>query len=234
MARSLPDAALSAAVRTRRSSRRSTRTSAGCSRRLDELGLRENTIVVFQSDNGHSTEERAFFGGGSAGPYRGAKFSLFEGGIRLPAIISWPGHLPEGQIRAQLAHGCDWMPTLAELAGVKLVNPDIDGKSLAEVIASADAPTPARGGSLAGGRGRRSAVGRPPRRVETHRQRPRHERQDRGLPLSEADKKLFLSDLADDPGETREPRRRPPRGRRSTSRAARRVASARPVDEVAA
>ena len=66
--------------------------------RLDELGLRENTIVVFQSDNGHSTEERAFFGGGSAGPYRGAKFSLFEGGIRLPAIISWPGHLPEGQV----------------------------------------------------------------------------------------------------------------------------------------
>ena len=47
--------------------------------KLDDLGLRERTIVVFQSDHGHSTEERAHFGGGSAGPLRGAKFSLFEG-----------------------------------------------------------------------------------------------------------------------------------------------------------
>ncbi|MBI5395355.1 MAG: sulfatase-like hydrolase/transferase [Verrucomicrobia bacterium] len=111
-------------------------------RRVDELGLRERTLVVFQSDNGHSTEERAHFGGGSAGPYRGAKFSLFEGGIRLPAILSWPGHLPEGAVRGQVAHGCDWLPTVAELAGVKLLQPDIDGKSLVPVLKSADAPSP--------------------------------------------------------------------------------------------
>ncbi len=61
---------------------------------VDSLGLRNQTIIVFQSDNGHSTEERAHFGGGSAGPYRGAKFSLFEGGIRLPAMISWPATFP--------------------------------------------------------------------------------------------------------------------------------------------
>ncbi|MBI2422067.1 MAG: sulfatase-like hydrolase/transferase [Candidatus Hydrogenedentes bacterium] len=101
---------------------------------LDEQGLRENTIVVFQSDHGHSTEERAHGGGGSAGPYRGAKFSMFEGGIRIPAIISWPGRLPEGEVRAQVGHGCDWLPTLAELCGVPLVNEDIDGKSLAGMI----------------------------------------------------------------------------------------------------
>ena len=47
---------------------------------VDALGLRERTIIIFQSDNGHSTEVRAHGGGGSAGPYRGAKFSLFEGG----------------------------------------------------------------------------------------------------------------------------------------------------------
>ena len=111
-------------------------------RRVDQLGLRERTIVVFQSDNGHSTEERAHFGGGSAGPYRGAKFSLFEGGIRLPAIISWPGQLPEGAVRGQLAHGCDWLPTVAELCGVKLLQPDIDGRSLVRVLKSADAPSP--------------------------------------------------------------------------------------------
>ena len=109
---------------------------------VDDLGLREQTIIVFQSDNGHSTEVRAHGGGGSAGPYRGAKFSLFEGGIRLPGMISWPGHLPEGEVRDQVAHSCDWMPTLAELCGVKLLQDDIDGKSLVRVIRSAEAPTP--------------------------------------------------------------------------------------------
>ena len=111
-------------------------------RLVDELGLRERTIVIFQSDNGHSTEERAHFGGGSAGPYRGAKFSLFEGGIRLPAILSWPGRLPEGAVRSQVAHACDWLPTLAELCGVKVLNPDLDGQSLVPVLKSAGAPTP--------------------------------------------------------------------------------------------
>jgi arylsulfatase A len=104
--------------------------------------LRERTVVVFQSDNGHSTEERAHFGGGSAGPYRGEKFSLFEGGIRLPAIISWPGQLPQGQMRAQVVHACDWMPTVAELCGVKLLNDDIDGRSIVPVVRSASAPSP--------------------------------------------------------------------------------------------
>src|SRR5262249_8404711 len=109
---------------------------------LDALHLRERSIVVFQSDHGHSTEERAFFGGGSAGPYRGAKFSLFEGGIRVPAIVSWPGHLPEGQVRDQMGHGCDWLPTIAELCGVPLPRVHLDGKSLVAVLRSADAPMP--------------------------------------------------------------------------------------------
>jgi arylsulfatase A-like enzyme len=110
--------------------------------KLDDLGLRERTIIAFQSDNGHSTEERAHAGGGSSGPYRGAKFSLFEGGIRVPAILSWPGHLPAGVSRGQLAHGCDWLPTLAELCGVRLLENDIDGRSLVGVVRFADAPSP--------------------------------------------------------------------------------------------
>lgn len=109
---------------------------------LKDAGLQDNTIVIYQSDNGHSTEERAHYGGGSSGPYRGAKFSLFEGGIRLPAIISWPGHLPEGQVRGQMVHGCDWMPTLAELCGMALSKPNLNGRSIVPVIRSADAPTP--------------------------------------------------------------------------------------------
>jgi arylsulfatase A-like enzyme len=110
--------------------------------KVDALGLRENTIVIFQSDNGHSTEERAHFGGGSAGPYRGAKFSLFEGGLRLPAIISWPKTLPRGEVRDQLAHACDWLPTLAELAGIDLSGAALDGRSLAPVLRDRSALSP--------------------------------------------------------------------------------------------
>jgi arylsulfatase A-like enzyme len=109
---------------------------------LDRLKLRKDTIIVFQSDHGHSHEERAHFGGGSSGPYRGAKFSMFEGGLRVPAIISWPGKLPEGAVRDQVSHSCDWLPTLAELAGVKLQRKDIDGLSLKNVIKNEDALTP--------------------------------------------------------------------------------------------
>lgn len=108
--------------------------------KLDDLGLRENTIVIFQSDHGHSTEERAHFGGGSAGPYRGAKFSLFEGGIRVPAVISWPGRIPEGEVRDQLAVSADWLPTIAELCEVEILDENIDGRSITPILASADAP----------------------------------------------------------------------------------------------
>jgi arylsulfatase A-like enzyme len=106
--------------------------------KIAELGLRERTIVVFQSDNGHSTEERAHFGGGSAGPYRGAKFSLFEGGIRLPAILSWPGTLPEDEQCVQVAHAADWLPTLAELCGIQPPDVQLDGQSLAAVVRNPD------------------------------------------------------------------------------------------------
>lgn len=109
---------------------------------VEDAGLAEDTIIVFQSDHGHSHEERAHLGGGSAGPYRGAKFSLFEGGIRVPAVIRWPGKLPAGESRGQLGHGCDWLPTLAELCGVELVQTDIDGKSLVDVLGSDEASSP--------------------------------------------------------------------------------------------
>ncbi|MEQ1842678.1 MAG: sulfatase-like hydrolase/transferase, partial [Verrucomicrobiales bacterium] len=115
---------------------------------IEKLGLREKTIIVFQSDNGHSTEERAHFGGGSAGSYRGAKFSLFEGGIRLPAIISWPGRLPQKESRDQLAHACDWLPTLAELAGVDVPAVKLDGRSLFGVLSDSAAPSPHQGRAL--------------------------------------------------------------------------------------
>ncbi|MBI9019370.1 MAG: sulfatase-like hydrolase/transferase [Phycisphaerae bacterium] len=109
--------------------------------KLDELNLRENTIVIFMSDHGHSVEERTFGGGGSAGPYRGHKGTHWEGGIRVPCIISWPDHIPKGVARDQLACSIDWFPTIAEYCGVSLPNRKIDGKSITDIIASDSAST---------------------------------------------------------------------------------------------
>jgi len=110
--------------------------------KVKALGLLDNTIIVLQSDHGHSTEERSFGGGGNAGPYRGAKFSLFEGGIRVISMISHSGSLPAGAVRDQFVTGCDWMPTLAELSGVELPKRRLDGKSMTAVLKSAKAPSP--------------------------------------------------------------------------------------------
>lgn len=164
-------------------------------KKLDELELCKQTIIVFQSDNGHSTEERAHFGGGSAGQYRGAKFSLFEGGIRLPAMISWPGHLPEGIVRDQMVHACDWMPTLAELCGVKLLNLDIDGKSITSVVRSADATSPHKVLFWGGGKHSQWAV------REGEWKLIGNVLSVKGDPMNGEDKKLFLSNLATDPSE---------------------------------
>ena len=109
---------------------------------LTQLGLRDDTLIIYLSDHGHSTEERTMFGGGSAGPYRGAKFSLLEGGIRVPAFISLPGVLPEDEVREQFATSLDFLPTVAELTGAEL--PDgyaIDGKSLMPIVRDAEAPS---------------------------------------------------------------------------------------------
>lgn len=102
--------------------------------KLEDLGLRENTIVIYQSDNGYSTEVRAFEGGGDSGPYRGAKGSLFEGGIRLPTIISWKNKLPQDVVNDQFFMNIDWFPTLAQLCSLKNVPSDIDGIDMSNMI----------------------------------------------------------------------------------------------------
>lgn len=101
---------------------------------LDKLGLRENTLIVYQSDHGHSTEERAFWGGGNAGPYRGAKACLFEGGIRIPSIVSMPGTVVQDKVCDRMVTGCDWFPTIAELCGIELPPRTYDGKSILSLL----------------------------------------------------------------------------------------------------
>ena len=109
---------------------------------LKEAGVFDKTIVVFQSDHGHSTEIRAFGGGGNSGPYRGAKQSLFEGGLRVPSIVCWPKNIPAGQVRSAMTTGCDWMPTLCELCDVEPPKAKLDGQSIVPVIMNASANSP--------------------------------------------------------------------------------------------
>lgn len=94
---------------------------------LQELGLEENTLVVFTSDNG----SRARGEGGSNGPLRGTKFTTWEGGQRVPCLMRWPGRIPAGTVCRELALSLDFYPTFAELAGAEMPRDRIiDGRSL--------------------------------------------------------------------------------------------------------
>jgi arylsulfatase A-like enzyme len=84
---------------------------------LKELGMEENTILIFTSDNGPLP---SFRGSRSAG-LRGTKLSLYEGGIRMPFIIKWPGHVPMGKTdNKSVVSATDLLPSLAAMAGIGL------------------------------------------------------------------------------------------------------------------
>jgi len=93
---------------------------------LDSLGIRDNTIVFFFSDNGAAQA-------GSNGDLRGYKGSLWEGGIRVPAIANWPDHIPPASTTDQTAMTIDIMPTALALAGASSSKP-FDGVDLSPVI----------------------------------------------------------------------------------------------------
>ena len=91
---------------------------------LDAEGIARDTVVLFASDNG------GFNGyGGDNRPLRGEKGQTFEGGIRVPAVLRWPGVLPAGETRTQILAAIDVLPTLAAAAGVPLAPPiPLDGE----------------------------------------------------------------------------------------------------------
>lgn len=111
-------------------------------RHIDDRGLREDTIIIFLSDHGHSEEERAFGGGGRSAPFGGSKGTLREGGLRVPCIVSAPGRLPVGQVRDQPSSALDLLPTIAGLTGAALPGVTLDGVDLRAVLASATAASP--------------------------------------------------------------------------------------------
>ena len=109
---------------------------------LDELGLRENTIVVFSSDHGPAPvilgqkKPRQYSNNmlGYAGVYRGGKHENYEGGTRVPFIIRWPGHVPSGRVNEDsVLSFIDWMPTLSRIAGVKQLPAQLDGEDVSDI-----------------------------------------------------------------------------------------------------
>ena len=112
--------------------------------KLDELGLAEDTIVVWASDNGPDPEYHTQtidpdpVGGtwnGSSGPWRGGLFTSLEGSNRTPCIIRWPGKVPAGKVSNEIVHVVDWYPTLLKTAGAKV--PDdrmIDGMDMRDFL----------------------------------------------------------------------------------------------------
>jgi arylsulfatase len=92
---------------------------------VDRLGIRDNTIVIFASDNG---PEFIRPWDGWAGPWRGQYFTALEGGIRVPFMIRWPGKVPTGRVSDEIVHGVDLFPTLASMVGASVpTDRPIDG-----------------------------------------------------------------------------------------------------------
>jgi len=103
---------------------------------LDANRLTENTIIIFTSDNGGERFADTW-------PFTGKKTELLEGGLRIPALISWPARIPQGRTTDQVSISMDWMPTLLAAAGTE---PDpsypLDGINLLPTLTQNAAPLP--------------------------------------------------------------------------------------------
>lgn len=97
---------------------------------LKRMGIDENTLVVFTSDNGSNGRD-----GGSNAPLRGCKGTTWEGGMREPCIMRWPGRIPAGTVCREIATTMDLMPTLAHLAGYTVPGDHVlDGKNILGIM----------------------------------------------------------------------------------------------------
>ena len=168
-------------------------------RTLRELRLFENTLLIFTGDNGATREARAGLGGkpataGNNQPFRGNKFSVFDGGMHVPMVMHWPGTVARGKVSDEVGSHLDLLPTIAAAAGAALPRDrTLDGNdALAASYRGHDAIFWSIGGQLAVRRGEWKLV----KDGKTHDGTPEGNR-----PLT-GDDALFLSNLADDPGES--------------------------------
>jgi len=106
---------------------------------LQALGVAENTIVIYTSDNGPWVGKSHH--GGSAGEFRSGKMHTFEGGHRVPFLMRWPARLPPGEVFEGLMTAMDVLPTLAAATGSPMPEKEIDGYNMLPTLAG-DAPNP--------------------------------------------------------------------------------------------
>ena len=83
-------------------------------KKLEDMGELDNTIVVFTTDNGAET---ITFPDGGTTPFKGGKLSTWEGGMRAPLVVRWPGHIEPGTVKNDMFSALDWLPTLVNIAG---------------------------------------------------------------------------------------------------------------------
>jgi len=106
---------------------------------LDRLGLSENTLVIFTSDNGPAMLMRQH--GGSVGLFRGAKGDTWEGGMRVPFVARWPGRLPAGLLSPAVGSVLDFLPTCLDLAGAQRPQDrPLDGINLMPALEGRETP----------------------------------------------------------------------------------------------
>jgi arylsulfatase A-like enzyme len=98
---------------------------------LKRQGIDDNTLVIFTSDNGSRMQGQ----GGSNGPLRGRKGGTYEGGLRVPCIMRWPGQIPTGEVRSEIATSIDLFPTIAGIADAQVPRDRIiDGEDLSPLM----------------------------------------------------------------------------------------------------
>ncbi len=155
---------------------------------LDDLGLTDETLVLYLGDNGGSRPIYA-----DNGPLRGGKYTLYEGGVRVPFMMSWPGQWPAGVVKDDMISAMDLLPTLCSVAQIA-VPAHVDGLDLGPLLAGApDAP---RHDILFWDTGHESAVRRGNWKLHVA-LRDDHARYE----MTELELGTHLYDLAADPGE---------------------------------
>ena len=107
---------------------------------LETLGIAENTLVIYTSDNGPWNLKNGH--GGSALPLRGYKFQTYEGGMRVPMIAQWKGKIPSNSVCNEVASTIDLLPTIAYLTDGKLSNQTIDGKNIWKLLSGEKVKSP--------------------------------------------------------------------------------------------
>ena len=157
---------------------------------LDLTGLRNNTLVIYIGDNGGSTPIYA-----NNGPLRGSKYTLYEGGLRVPLIISWPGTIQSGRLSGNVVSAMDLFPTICAAAGVG-VPENLDGQDILPLL-TGEAPS-LQHKTLIWDTSHESAVRQGKWKLRTAKSNEHAKRQGVDLELGE-----FLYDLNSDPGEAK-------------------------------